>query len=379
MEDYKLELKQIVDYPRCRMYRQFVLGILNNKNLRISGASQLYYYTVLCCYANFRTSYHRVKSVTYTLYPGEWICKIDEIMTWFRVRNKRQVITILEKMQEKHLLKFKVMGQGDVIKYRLSGWAKYNRILEYNAPCQKDIGFFFMPVHIVAELVGSGKNSEMDALIDMWINTVYNDPQVKGSESAPVVYMRNGSCSPLIGYSELAERWGVSKATVGRYMKKLSDLGYVNIITYPGTHGSVISLQGYMSTMFQVADVMVDKEEIAMSLCIKLKSHEVVEEIDADSVSKSENSVSKLNVEILLAKIISFINAQGFSCSECGRMKYMLLELSDCKEDIKSKIESIAEDKKYRLLLTCGGKNPLFEFECCLRRSIEKLQPTKVE
>ncbi len=64
-----------------------------------------------------------------------------------------------------------------------------------------------------SELVGSGKNSEMDALIDVWINTVYNDPQVKGSEAAPVVYMRNGTGSPLIGYAELAERWGISKAT----------------------------------------------------------------------------------------------------------------------------------------------------------------------
>jgi len=368
MEEYKLEIKQVVDYPRCRMYRQFIHGLIANKNLRVGGSSSLYYYTVLCCYANFRTSYHRVKSVTYTLYPGEWICVFDEIMKWFRVRNKRQVISIMESLQDKHLLKFKIVGRGDVIKYRLSGWAKYNRILEYNAPCQKDIGFFFMPVNIAAELVGSGKNSEMDALIDMWINTVYNDPQVKGSEMAPVVYMRNGSGSPLVGYSELAERWRISKATVGRYMRKLSDHGYVNLMTYPGTHGSVISLQGYMSTMFQVSDVMVDKEEIAMSLCIKLKSSEVVEEIEFNSVSKSANSVSKLNVEILLAKIISFINAQGFSCSECGRVEYMLLELSDCKEGIKSNIKAIAENKKYRLIITCGGKRALFEFEIRLKK-----------
>ena len=57
MEEYKLELKQIVDYPRCRMCRQFVHGLINNKNLRVGGINSLYYYTVLCCYANFRTSY----------------------------------------------------------------------------------------------------------------------------------------------------------------------------------------------------------------------------------------------------------------------------------------------------------------------------------
>ena len=70
MEEYKLELKQIVDYPRCRMYRQFVQSLILNNNLRVNGNSHLYYYTVLCCYANFRTSYHRVKCVTYTLYAG---------------------------------------------------------------------------------------------------------------------------------------------------------------------------------------------------------------------------------------------------------------------------------------------------------------------
>ena len=48
MEEYKLELKLVVDYPRCRMYRQFIQSLINNKNLRIGGESHLYYYTVLC-------------------------------------------------------------------------------------------------------------------------------------------------------------------------------------------------------------------------------------------------------------------------------------------------------------------------------------------
>ena len=150
-------------------------------------------------------------------------------------------------------------------------------------------------------------------------------------------------------------------------------------MTYPGTHGSVISLQGYVSTMFQVSDVLVDKEEIAMSLCIKLKSHEVEEEVAADSVSNSADSVSKLKSDLVLAKIISFINAQGFSCSDCGRRDYMLLELSDCKEGIKSNIKSIAEDKKYRIIVTCGGKRALFEFEISLKKCKGELHDEKRE
>ena len=377
MEEYKIELKQVVDYPRCRMYRQFIRSLIDNEMLRVGGTSGLYYYTVLSCFANFRTSHHRVKGVTYTVYPGEWICRVEEIMKWFRVRRKRQAISIMEKLQEKHLLKFKIVRQGDMIKYRLSGWAKYNRILEYNAPCQKDTGFFFMPVHIAAELVGSGRNSEMDALIDMWIHTVYNDPQVKGSENVPVVYMRNGTGSPLIGYAELAERWGVSKATAGRYMKKLSELGHVKLMTYPGTYGSVISLQEYMSTMFQVSNLMVDKEEIAMSLCIKLKTNEAEEEVKTDSVSEPANSVSNLHVETVVSKIKFFLNAQGFFCPDCSRYWYMLLELSDCKGSRKDKVISIGE--RYQFTLSCGPNRELFRFEISVKPAETRETPVKRE
>ena len=30
MEEYKLEIKQIIDYPRCRMHRQFVRGLIED-------------------------------------------------------------------------------------------------------------------------------------------------------------------------------------------------------------------------------------------------------------------------------------------------------------------------------------------------------------
>lgn len=84
-------------------------------------------------------------------------------------------------------------------------------MLEYNAPCQKDTGFFFLPISIAAEIISSGRPSEMDVLLDLWLNTVYNDEQVQGSEAGPVVYMRNGTGSPLISYADLSQRWGMSK------------------------------------------------------------------------------------------------------------------------------------------------------------------------
>ncbi len=82
-------------------------------------------------------------------------------------------------------------------------------MLDYNALCVKDTGFFFLSVSIANELLSQGRCSEMDALLDLWINTVYNDTQVQGSDAGPVLYLRNGTGNSLLGYAELAQRWGV--------------------------------------------------------------------------------------------------------------------------------------------------------------------------
>ena len=123
-----------------------------------------------------------------------------------------------------------------------------------------------MPVTTAAELVSAGRCSEMDIVLDLWLSTVYNDKQVQGSEVGPVVYLRNGTGLPVLNYSELAVRWGISKATVGRILKKLVGMDYISLMTFPGRTGSVIYLQNYLSTMFQISDVLIDKEEFQMSL-----------------------------------------------------------------------------------------------------------------
>lgn len=52
--DYQLEIKQIVDYPRCRMYREFIRRIMEDRNIRTNGSSYLFYFVILCSYVNFR-------------------------------------------------------------------------------------------------------------------------------------------------------------------------------------------------------------------------------------------------------------------------------------------------------------------------------------
>ena len=362
MSEYQLELKQIVDYPRCRIYRQFIGMLMNDKNIRISGSSGLYYFTVLSCYANFRTSYKRIDGISYTIYPGEWLCRVSELTEWFRTRFQHQALSILKELQDRHLITYTLLGRGKLVKFKIKGWCKYNRVLDYNAPCQKDTGFFFLPISVANELVSAGRCSEMDAMLDLWVNTIYNDTQVQGSDVGPVVYMRNGTGSPLVGYAELAERWGVSKAPAGRYLRKMQELEYISMVAFPGTHGTAIYLKKYLSTMFQISDVLIDKDEVAMSLNINIHLDEEPEEI---CVSENESGVSKSHTEIILQKVAKVLAAQGFPCFSCPRIQCKLLPLSDdCRKAIISTC-NLTDVKEYRYLLvmSCKNSTEIFQFE----------------
>lgn len=378
MPEYQLEIKQIVDYPRCRIYRQFIQSLMEDRSIRVSGGSGLFYFTLLCSYANFRTSYRRLDGISYTVYPGEWVCRISEMAEWFRVRFHYQALTVLDNLQARQLITYTVLGRGKVIKFKIKDWRHHNTVLDYNAPCQKDTGFFFMPLSTATELVSAGKCSEMDCLLDLWLNTIYNDEQVTGSEIGPVVYMRNGTGNPLLGYAELSERWGISKATAGRFLKRMETAGYLSLMSFPGTHGSVIYLQSYLSTMFQISDVMIDKEEVAMVLNIKIALPDCEDETaemnaaeEKACVSKEASGVSKPWMDLILAKVLEVLAAQGFSCFGCPKSTYKLYPLSaDCREAIihrqASGQESRASAVRYALSICCGAEKEIFRFELTL-------------
>ena len=144
--NYQLEIKQIVDFPRCRIYREFLQTLMEDKSIRTNGSSYLFYFMVLCSYANFRTSYRRLDGISYLVGPGEWICRPSELAEWFRVRFQHQAITILDTLQQQNYISYTRLGHGRLIRFSIVGWKKHNTALDYNYPCQKDAGFFFFPV-----------------------------------------------------------------------------------------------------------------------------------------------------------------------------------------------------------------------------------------
>ncbi len=374
MPEYQLEIKQIVDYPRCRIYRQFIRALMEDRSIRVSGGSGLFYFTVLCSYANFRTSYRRIDGISYTIYPGEWICTLKELSSWLRTRFQYQALDILEKLQQQHLISYCLLDRGKALKYKIRSWKRHNTVLDYNCPCQKETGFFFMPITTATELVSTGPCSEIDIVLDLWLSTIYNDEQVQGSEIGPVVYLRNGTGNPLVTYAELGKRWGLSKATVGRLLKKLERMGYLSLLLFPGRHGSAIYLQSYLSTMFQISDILIDKEEVAMVLNIKLDLPDASESgIDTPAlehevcVSNEFSSVSKQHIELVIRKMAKILSAQGIRCFECPNSKYKLFPLSNvCGEAIISPGKKAPPICHVGLSVLCGDGRPIYTFELIL-------------
>ena len=361
--EYQLELKQIVDYPRCRIYRNFIRRLTEDINIRTRGGSYLYYYMVLCSYANFRTSYRRLDGITYLVEPGEWICTPQELAGWFRTRFQHQAVSILEHLQSQNYLTYTRLSRNRLIKFHINDWKANNTCLDYNYPCQKDVGFFFFPVSSVHELISMGKCSEMDIVLDLWIHAIYNDPQVQGSDIGPVVYFRNHTGNPVVNYRDLASRWGISKSSVSRLLKKLEEFQYLTAVSFTGTHGSVLYLQSYLSTMFSISDVMVDKEDVSLTFKLPITiEEESMETITQESfapandqiiVSDPENSVPETHIRKMLQKTAGILAAQGIPCCECGKSIYKLYRLSDCMEGIY----------RYSLTISCPESPISYQFE----------------
>lgn len=67
MSEYTLEIKQIVDYPRCRIYRQFVQALIADRSIRVSGGSGLF---ILSCSAPMSISAPHASALMVSVTPS---------------------------------------------------------------------------------------------------------------------------------------------------------------------------------------------------------------------------------------------------------------------------------------------------------------------
>ena len=286
---------QFVDYPRCRIYRQFVQSIIQDRSIRTNGGSGLFYYTVLCTYTNFRTSYQRIGNIRYTVSPGQWICSLTELRKLFRVSRPPTAVAILDMLQSKKVITYELLADGKAVKYKICNWKFHNSMLDNKCPSQKTSGFFFLPLSTAWKLMKGSRCSEADMYIDLWLSAIYNDPRVIGSDIGPIVYLRNGTSNPLLNCTQLAQRWGVSRATVSRVLSHFVALQHIEMISFAGNAGSVIYLTNYLETMFQMPRASIDKMKVSQSFQLRISDKYDYQNQQVPTVSPQDTPVSDWN------------------------------------------------------------------------------------
>lgn len=152
-----------------------------------------------------------------------------------------------------------------------------------------------MPLTTALKLVKGSRCSEADMYLDLWLSTIYDDPRVIGSDIEPIVYLRNGTGNPLLNCTQLAKRWGVSRATVSRVLSRLEELQYIELITFSGNAGSVIYLRNYRETMFQMPRASLDKMKVSQTFRLRISDEYDYQNQRAPTVSPQDTPVSDWN------------------------------------------------------------------------------------
>ena len=249
--------RQLVRFPKVRILKQWFRHFNDHKEFHNEGNLHLFSLMALFSYANFRSNERVINGVRYMEAPGQWVCKLGSLPRILRVHSKAQALDLMKYFEEKGFLQFEVIDEDqEIIRYTINDWKRHCTHLVNNYYSYKGSGFFFFPLPIGRLLLRAAKTegrivfSELDALMDMWLHTIVNDPSVKGSEYMPVVYYSNMHGMPLLSYTYLAKRWGWSKSRVGRFMIKAGEYGIISRVSFSSSRGSVISVCRYREMIY---------------------------------------------------------------------------------------------------------------------------------
>ena len=252
-----IQKQQLVSFPKVRIWKPWFRHFNNHKEFRNEGTVHLFSLMALFSYANFRSNERMISGARYMEAPGQWICKLGSLPRILRVHSKRQALEQLDYYEKYGFLTYEWLDEeNEIIRFSITNWKEHCTSLQYNYYSYKGSGFFFFPLPVGRMLLRVALKtdgivfSELDAIMDMWLHTILNDPKVRGSEYMPVVYYSNMRGMPLLSYTYLAKRWGWSKSRVGRFMLKAGEYGIISRVSFSSSRGSVISMCRYREMIF---------------------------------------------------------------------------------------------------------------------------------
>ncbi len=318
--------QQLVCFPKVRVYKPWFRHFNDHKDFRNEGTVHLFSLMALFSYANFRSNERVINGDRYMEAPGQWICKLGALPRILRVHSKTQALELMEYFQDHGFLTFEILDEEkEILRLTIADWKEHCTHLQYNYYSYKGSGFFFFPLPVGRLLLKTARKevgivfSELDAIMDMWLHTILNDPKVRGSEYMPVVYYSNMRGMPLLSYTYLARRWGWSKSRVGRFMLKAGEYGIISRVSFSSSRGSVISMCRYREMIYGEGCEELELSRIGEIIGIA-KAIDVVEaddsklDISVESRVPPEKTIGKarksLKIQVFLVVRSSFFARQ---------------------------------------------------------------------
>lgn len=318
--------QQLVCFPKVRVYKPWFRHFNDHKDFRNEGTVHLFSLMALFSYANFRSNERVINGDRYMEAPGQWICKLGALPRILRVHSKAQALELMEYFQDHGFLTFEILDEEkEILRFTIADWKEHCTHLQYNYYSYKGSGFFFFPLPVGRLLLKTARKevgivfSELDAIMDMWLHTILNDPKVRGSEYMPVVYYSNMRGMPLLSYTYLARRWGWSKSRVGRFMLKAGEYGIISRVSFSSSRGSVISMCRYREMIYGEGCEELELSRIGEIIGIA-KAIDVVEaddsklDISVESRVPPEKTIGKarksLKIQVFLVVRSSFFARQ---------------------------------------------------------------------
>lgn len=318
--------QQLVCFPKVRVYKPWFRHFNDHKDFRNEGTVHLFSLMALFSYANFRSNERVIYGDRYMEAPGQWICKLGALPRILRVHSKTQALELMEYFENHGFLTFEILDEEkEILRFTIADWKEHCTHLQYNYYSYKGSGFFFFPLPVGRLLLKTARKevgivfSELDAIMDMWLHTILNDPKVRGSEYMPVVYYSNMRGMPLLSYTYLARRWGWSKSRVGRFMLKAGEYGIISRVSFSSSRGSVISMCRYREMIYGEGCEELELSRIGEIIGIA-KAIDVVEaddsklDISVESRVPPEKTIGKarksLKIQVFLVVRSSFFARQ---------------------------------------------------------------------
>ena len=190
---------------------------------------------------------------------GEWVGGIVGLKSILDVSSRDQAFHILQSLANRGMLEYDYNPKSNRLSYRILQTQQAVVPSQGTPVYAREQGFLCLPRTLTQPLIQAGYVfEELDAWLDLWIHTIYQD---HGSVLSTIVPLIQFDTGPALTLESLGKRWSWERTKVWRFFQKHA--GTFFLFKLPGSYGAVVCNLAYCQT----ADTCSVQKTILQSVC----------------------------------------------------------------------------------------------------------------